>query len=58
MVNKQKSSGGSGRPPKHQNKPTALVLGMKIKLEEKPDKPLSKIQRKKSSMNLASLANE
>jgi len=58
MVNKQKSSGGSGRPPKHPNKPTAQVLGMKIKLEEKPDKPLSKMKRAKSSLNLASLAGE
>jgi hypothetical protein len=58
MVNKQKSSGGSGRPPKHPNKPTAIVLGMETKLDEKPKKTLSKIQRKKSSMNLASLASE
>lgn len=58
MVNKQKNLGGSGRPPKHPNKPTALVLKMESKLDEKPKKTLSKIKRKQSSMNLASLANE
>jgi hypothetical protein len=58
MVNNQKSSGGSGRPPKHPNKPIALVLGMKIKLEEKSDKPLSKMKRAKSFFHLASFVGE